>query len=199
MRIAVIGAGGVGGAFGAALAKAGGRCDVRRARGPPGGDACGRPQGAGPARRRPSQPHPGHRPAGRHRPGRFRAVLRQAVGRGKCRRRHPAADRAEHGGHPAAERDRRQRAADPDPRQGGCDGRRGADQRHHRRARRDPPDRHLHAPRIRRAGRHVPASAAPPSTRCARAPASTRSTATRSSPRCGRNSSCSPPTAPWSR
>ena len=131
MRIAVIGAGGVGGAFGAALAKAG--ADVTFvARGAH--LAAMRAQWtAGRGRRGDTYIHPCRRPTIRpDRSGRCRALLRQAVGRGKRRRGDQAADRTGHGGDPAAERHRCGRPADPHPRAGRGDGRRGADQRDHR-------------------------------------------------------------------
>ena len=112
-----------------------------------------------------------------HRPGRRRIVLRQALGRGERRRRHPPDRWAEHRRHPAAERDRCQRPPHPHSRQEGGDGRRGADQRHHRRARHRSARPAPSCVSFSASSTADPASAAPPSMRCARAPDSTRSTA----------------------
>ena len=153
MRIAVVGAGGVGGGFGAALAKAG--ADVtfiaRGAHLAAMKSAGLKVQGGrGETHLVPTQATDD--PADDRR-GRYRAVLRQAVGRRKRRRAHQAADRPEHRCDPAAERHRRRRAADPDPRQGCRDGRRGADLGLDHRPRRDPAGRHLHAHDLRRTRR----------------------------------------------
>ena len=153
MRIAVIGAGGVGGAFGAALAKAGGdvtfvargahlaamRASGLRVLGP-----------RGDIHLNPTQATDDPASIGPVDFVLFCVKLWDVESAGAAIR--PLVGHR-HGGHPAAERDRRQRAADPHPRQGGRDGRRGADQRHHCRAGRDPSDRHLHASGVRRTGR----------------------------------------------
>ena len=74
------------------------------------------PEGSEPARRHPSGADAGDRQSRRDRRGRYRAVLRQAVGRRKRGRGDQAAGRPQHRGHPAAERHRCGRAAAADPR-----------------------------------------------------------------------------------
>jgi len=104
MRIAVIGAGGVGGAFGAALAKAG--ADVTFvARGKHLDAMLTRgllvKGGRGETHLVPTKSDQRSLATWQ---GRCRTVLRQAVGCRKGGRRDQAADRAAHGGDPAAER-----------------------------------------------------------------------------------------------
>ena len=154
MRIAVVGAGGVGGGYGAALAHAG--ADVtfiargahlaamkkRRA---------ARSRAArGDTHLKPTQATDDPADVG---PVDYRAVLREAVGRRKRRHGDQADGRARHRRHHPSERRRRPRAADPDPRRARRDARRRQYQRDHRRTRRDPPDRHGHAHGVRRARR----------------------------------------------
>ena len=122
--------------------------------------------------------------------GRLRAALRQIVG---CRDRRRAASpdcRAGYRGRAVAERGRCARAADPDPRARGGDGRHRLCDRLDRRARRGAPDRHLLPDDLRRAGRRAPARAASGCAICAPRPASTACSAPTSWCRYGRNSSC---------
>ena len=185
MKIAVVGAGGVGGGYGAALAKAG--ADVTFiARGAH--LAAMKSKGLKarkPARRHPSRADPGDRRSENRGPGRYRAVLRETVGRRERRRGDQADGGRGYRRDPAAERRRCRRPAGADPGPAGGDGRRRQHQRHHRRARRDPPDRHGPAHGVRRARRHQERRAAKRSPPSAPRPASTACCRRRSRPSSG--------------
>ena len=153
MRIAVVGAGGVGGGFGAALAKAG--ADVTFiARGAHLAAMKSKglkiEGGRGDTHLVPTQATDDPRTVGPVDFVLFCVKLWDVESAGEHIK--PLVG-PEHRGDPAAERHRRARTAAADPRPAGRDGRRGADQRLDRRARRDPPDRHLHAHAVRRARR----------------------------------------------
>ena len=161
------------------------RCHLHRPRRASRGDEEQGPQARKPARRHPSRADPGDRRSENRGAGRYRAVLRETVGRRERRRGDQADGGRGYRRDPPAERRRCRRPAGADPGPAGGDGRRRQHQRHHRRARRDPPDRHGPAHGVRRARRQPGARAAKPSPPSAPRPASTACCRPRSRPSSG--------------